>query len=283
MDWLDKQEYPFESRFLDLDGHKLHYIDEGEGPVVLFVHGTPSWSFDFRNQIKGLRSRFRCVALDHLGFGRSDKPEDYPYATIRHADNLQKLVDYLGLQEYSLVLHDFGGPIGFSLALRHPERVRKWIILNSWLWDSREEPSFQRMSRLLRSPALKFLYRYLNFSARFALPASFGSIKLDARIRKQYTAPFARISERNGPIGMVRSLLQDQEWFGSLWRQRERMYGIPLLVIWGMKDPVISTAYLSALKQGFPEAEVLELKNCGHFPQEEEASAVTQALLGFLA
>ena len=95
--WLDTEEYPFESKYFNLYGTKLHYIDEGAGPVLLFVHGTPSWSFDFRNIIKVLSKKYRCVAIDHIGFGLSEKPKEYNYSTAGHSKNLEALVDDLNL------------------------------------------------------------------------------------------------------------------------------------------------------------------------------------------
>lgn len=102
MSWLNKEEYPFQSNYMDLDGHKLHYIDEGKGKVMLFVHGTPSWSFEFRHLITEFSKSFRCIALDHIGFGLSDKPKQYEYKTQKHSENLEKLIDYLDIKDNPL-------------------------------------------------------------------------------------------------------------------------------------------------------------------------------------
>src|SRR5688572_5015084 len=123
--WLDKIEYPFHSNYFDVDGHKLHYIDEGQGENILFVHGTPSWSFDYRNIIKDLSQSFRCIAIDHIGFGLSDKPEHYDYSTINHSKTLEKFILNKELSNFTLVVHDFGGPIGLNVAIHHPEKIKK--------------------------------------------------------------------------------------------------------------------------------------------------------------
>jgi haloalkane dehalogenase len=280
--WLDVAEYPFEFREFPIDGHRMHYIDEGKGETLLFVHGTPSWSFDFRHVIKALRPRYRCIALDHIGFGLSDKPSEYTYGTQRHSENLERLVLALDLRDITLVVHDFGGPIGLNMAIRHPDRIRRLVILNSWLWSNADDPDFMRMRKTLRNPMLPFLYRHLNLSPRFILPASFGEKKLPRRLRRQYTSPFGSAAEREGALAFVRSLLEDQDWFEDLWRKRAAITAKPTLLIWGMKDPVIKAHHLGKFMSGFPDAHVHRLDTCGHFPQEEEAGQVIAAMARFL-
>ena len=125
---VNVQEYPFTSHAFDSPDGKLHYIDEGKGKVIFFVHGTPVWSYVYRKLIKDLSAQYRCIAVDHLGFGFSDKPQDADYAPEAHARRLEALIEHLQLQQITLVVHDFGGPIGLCYALRHPENVDKVII-----------------------------------------------------------------------------------------------------------------------------------------------------------
>lgn len=281
--WLDLSEYPFRSNYMEIGGHRLHYLDEGRGDTLLFVHGTPSWSFDFRQVIKDLRDAYRCVAIDHIGFGLSEKPEHYDYSTLNHSRTLERFVLEKGLDNLTLVLHDFGGPIGFHFALRHPDKIRNLVMLNSWLWSSQADPEFIRLSRLLKSPLLPFLYRHFNFSPRVVLPRSFGDRKLSKRLLRHYVRPFADKGQRNGTMAFARSLLTDQEWFEALWRQRETLSSKPVLFIWGVKDPVVKPGYLDKFLLGFPGAKVVRLKTCGHFPQEEEPAAVAASIRGFLS
>lgn len=280
--WLDTSEYPFSPNYFQIDGHRLHYIDEGKGQTLLFVHGTPSWSFDFRNVIKELRGNFRCLAIDHMGFGLSDKPERYDYSTRNHSKTLERFVSGLQLDNITLVLHDFGGPIGIDFALRHPEKVKRLVILNSWLWSSENDPEFIKLKRILKSPLLPFLYRYLNFSPRFILPGSFGEKKLPKHLLKQYTKPFSSPGERNGALAFAKSLLHDQGWFEGLWEKRHLISDKPMLFIWGMKDPAVKPHNLEKFVSGFPNSSVLKLSSCGHFPQEEEPEEVQRAIRGFM-
>jgi len=280
--WLDTSEYPFKSHEFKVNGQKLHYIDEGHGDILLFVHGTPSWSFDFRHIIKALRSSFRCIAIDHIGFGLSDKPEHYDYSTINHSRTLEKFIIHKQLNNLTMVLHDFGMPIGFNFSLNHPGKVKNFVILNSWLWSAKQDPDFIKLSRILRSPVLPFLYRYMNFSARFILPGSFGERKLSKKLLKQYTQPFGSKSQRNGTLAFAKSLLNDQDWFEELWVKKHLVAEKPFLFIWGMKDPVIKPKNLEKFLIGFPQSEVLKINSAGHFPQEEEPLLVSKSILEFL-
>lgn len=282
--WLNTQEYPFTSHYFSLPaGHRLHYVDEGQGPVLLFVHGTPSWSFDFRQQIKGLCGSYRCVALDHVGFGLSDKPECYDYRPQQHARNLEHLIEHLGLRDLTLIVHDFGGPIGLAYAVQHPGNVRHLIILNSWLWNASQAPEFVKIRPVLASPFLAWLYRWFNFSPRFLLPSSFGARPLSKALRRQYTAPFCRARERNGTVGFAQALLHEQPWFGVLGQQLPRLREHPVLLLWGMQDKFFGPAYLRRFASAFRQPTVVELPTCGHVPQEEEAEAVLHHLRQFLS
>lgn len=276
--WLDRKEYPFAQHWHTVDGHRMHYLDEGKGPALLFVHGTPSWSFDFRNVVKALSGRFRCIAVDHLGFGLSDKPADGDYSIHAHVSRLSSLIRALDLQEITLVVHDFGGPIGIAAGLEMPERIKGVVAMNTWLWSSKEDPDFVRLSKVLRSPLLPFLYLRLNFSPRFLLPGSFGDKKLPRSLRKQFTLPFPNAASRQGALAFARSLLHDQEWFQALWDRRGKMADWKWLLVWGMKDKFAGEKYLEGFRAGFPDAPVVKLETAGHFPQEEQPAIVAEQI-----
>ncbi|MDX2189221.1 MAG: alpha/beta fold hydrolase [Bacteroidota bacterium] len=281
--WLNTSEYPFTSKYFDINGQKLHYIDEGKGETLLFVHGTPSWSFDFRNIIKNLKEKFRCVAIDHIGFGLSTKPEYFDYSTQNHSRTLEKFISEKQLDNITLVVHDFGGPIGLNFAIQFPEKITNLIILNSWLWSNEKDPDFIKLKKILKSPLLPFLYRYLNFSPKYILPQSFGDHKLPKNLSTQYTKPFADKSQRNGALAFAKSLLNDQLWFEQLWNKRESISNKPTLFIWGMKDAVIKPHHLEKFQSGFTNSTTIKLETCGHFPQEEQPEIVIKAIHNFLS
>jgi haloalkane dehalogenase len=261
----------------------MHYIDEGKGETILFVHGTPSWSFDFRNVILDLRKDYRCIAMDHIGFGLSDKPADYDYSTAQHSSNLSEFIAALKLESYHLLVHDFGGPIALKHAIDHPQEINSQIILNSWLWSSRDNPEFRKLETVLKSPLLAFLYLNLNFSARFLLPRSLGRKKLTRKIHRHYRRPFASRKERFGTLGFARSLLNDQDWFEQIWNLRTAIADKPTLFVWGLKDPFLGAAYLQKFQGAFHHQKSLILKECGHFPQEEEPYQLIESIRNFLS
>jgi len=144
--WLDRSRYPFAPRSFQHEDGAQHFIDEGSGSPVLFVHGTPSWSFEWHFSVFHLRSRFRCLAVDHLGFGLSDKPPNAPYLPKHHTDRLQTLLQTLDLGDVTLVVHDFGGPIALPLVVREPSRFRQVIAVNTWAWCTETDVEAGRLS-----------------------------------------------------------------------------------------------------------------------------------------
>src|ERR1022692_4366977 len=137
--WLDRAEYPFSSHYFQLPMGRMHYVDEGHGDPIVMLHGNPGWSFEFRNIIKELSKTHRCIAPDHIGFGLSDKPVNWDYLPINQAANFEKLMDSLDLKNITMIVKDWGGPIGLSYAIKHPEKIKKLVILNTWLWSVKDD------------------------------------------------------------------------------------------------------------------------------------------------
>src|SRR6478736_4135039 len=168
--WLDREAFPFASRSLDLSEGRVHYVDEGTGEPIVFVHGTPTWSFEYRSLIRKLRASHRCIAFDHLGFGLSERPANFAYRPEDHARVFNEFIDKLGIEHFTLVVHDFGGPIALPFAEAHPERIARLVVLNSFMWPL-EGPSFVRQARIAGSALGRLMYRYLNFSLRVLMPS----------------------------------------------------------------------------------------------------------------
>jgi len=195
--WVDRDAYPFRSRWLELAEGKIHYVDEGDGEPVLFVHGTPTWSFEYRHLIAALRGGHRCIAVDHLGFGLSDRPAAADYTPEAHAARLRAFVDKLGLRRFTLVVHDFGGPIALPLALDDPDRVERLVVLNSWMWSFADDPEMTKRARMVSGALGRFLYRRLNASLRLIVPSAYGDRrKLTKAIHRQYLAAFPDADSR---------------------------------------------------------------------------------------
>lgn len=277
--WLDRAQYPFSPRRFATSDGALSYLDEGVGPTLLFVHGTPSWSFEWRAVITALRGRFRCVALDHLGFGLSDKRSDVDLSPEGHARRLRALVEALDLREVTLVVHDFGGPIGLSLALDLPERVARVLAINTWMWPNGEDPAVRKLDRVIRGPVGRFLYRWLNFSPRVLLPSTFADKRrLTKAIHQQFLSPFARRADREGPYRLARALLGSDPFYASLWARRDALARKPMTVLWGMKDPAFSPQYLQRWIDAFAHATIERAEGVGHFVAEEQPRAVIDAI-----
>lgn len=283
--WLNKSEYPFQSNYTSIDGHNIHYIDEGKGEVILFVHGTPDWSFTYRNMIKHLSKKFRCVAADNLGYGLSDKPENADFTPEAHSIRLRKFIEKLGLKNINLVVHDFGGPIGLGYALNHPQNVNRIAIFNTWMWRLSGEKHFEMPAMLFGGSIGKFFYIRLNFSARVLMKSSFADKKkLTPEIHKHYLKAQGSTKERIAAYACVKALIASGGFYNNLWEKREILLKKPVLLIWGMKDEFLKTAILLPKWQELLKGKkIVKLENAGHFVQEEEPEIINRELDSFFS
>ncbi|TPE43397.1 alpha/beta fold hydrolase [Pontibacter mangrovi] len=281
--WLDRILYPFAHSTLEVPGGRMHYVDEGQGDPIVFVHGTPTWSFVWRQQIKPLSRNYRCIAPDHIGFGLSEKPADFAYTPAAHADNLEQLINYLQLKDITLVVHDFGGPIGLRYALRHPENVKHLIILNTWMWSLESESRIMKISRFMAGRVGRFIYLQLGFSANILLPQGYHERKhLTKDIKQHYQKPLSTSASRLGTWAFAKALHQSNPYFEELWQQREKLKSINKLILWGEKDKLLPLHFLDRWQQEFPETKTVKYK-AGHFVQEERGGEVADAIQSFIA
>lgn len=279
---MESTDYEFTPRRFDVADGRIHYVDEGTGPAVVLVHGTPTWSYLYRRLIRALSDGYRVVVPDHLGFGHSEKPQGADYRPAAHAANLASLLDHLGLEDIVLGVHDFGGPIGLSYAIERPENVRALVLFNTWLWSLEGTPA-ERASRLLGGRMGRFLYTRLNLSPRVLLKAAFGDRRrLTRQVHAHYLEPFASPDEREAPWVLARELMGSTDWYRSLWERRARIMDKPSLVLWGMKDPTFGPDYLARWKSELTDARVVELERAGHFVPEEAPDLVTREVRSFL-
>lgn len=274
--------YPFASHYFEPPQGRMHYVDEGQGPVILMVHGTPAWSFTYRHLIQGLSQDYRCIAADHLGFGLSDKPQAADYSPAAHAERLQLLIEHLQLKDFSLMVHDFGGPIGLSYALQHPDHVRDIILFNTWMWSLNDYPDIVRGAKIANSWLGKLLYKYFNFSPRVLVRQAFyNKSKLTKEVHLQYTSVFPDAASRKGPMAFARHLLASSEWYNQLWQQRDKLQEKDVMFLWGKRDPLLPYAFLQRWKKTLKKAEIHELE-AGHFVQEEKAEEAVALCRKFL-
>jgi len=267
--WVDRNEYPFEDHYLDLEMGRMHFVDEGKGRPIVMVHGTPEWSFGYRNLIKGLSKNFRCIACDHIGFGLSDKPADWSYLPEAHAKNLNDLIESLNLEDLTLIVHDYGGPIGLSYAINHPENIHSLVLMNTWMWSLKNDSHFLG-TQLFGGAVGRFLYEQMSFSARVLLPSAMSNqSKLTRAIHQQYLKPWRTAEERHGTWVFARELIGSSDWYDSLWQKRACIQNITALILWGMKDFAFRKIELKKIKTMFHYETVQTFENTGHFVSEE--------------
>jgi haloalkane dehalogenase len=283
-DWVDRTEYPFQSKFFTTPHGDMHYVDEGSGEVIVFVHGNPTWSFMYRELIKGLRGRTRCIAPDHIGFGLSDKPTGVSYVPQFHAENLQRFIEALELNNITLVIHDWGGPIGMAYATRYPNNIKRLVVFNTTCWSLEGIKAAERFSGVMGSPFGRFLCRRLNALPRFILPSVYGDrSRLTKAIHRQYVAPFPTPDSRQSTWVLVKSLIDQSDWMESIWAQRERLSGKPTLIIHGQKDPTFGPEKLARWQEAFPEHHTHTYAEVGHFVAEELGTGAVGPVHSFLA
>lgn len=280
-----RREYPFESIFLSIDGHRYHYVDEGSGQPLLFVHGNPTWSFAWRNLIKDLAHEHRCVAVDHIGCGFSDKPQDYPYRLQQHIENLDNLVSSLDLQDITLVAHDWGGAIGLGAAALQPKRFRRFVLMNTAAFRSKAIPWRIAVCRI---PGLGPL-AVRGFNA-FAGAATFMAVEkpLPPHVKAGYLRPYDTWRNRIATLRFVEDipLSASHPSYSSLLRIEEslpNLDGKPTLLLWGMKDWCFTPAFLSEFERRLPNAEVTRFAEAGHYLFEDAPEELLSRMKHFLA
>ncbi len=287
---VDPQEYPFDGRFLRFDDLAMHYLDEGEGPAVLMVHGNPTWSFHYRALIKAIRGDFRAIAPDHIGCGRSDKPsgKDYAYTLERRVADLSRLVDELELERVHLVVHDWGGMIGMAWAVANPDRVDRIVVLNTSAFPL---PTTKRMPaslHLARTPGLgAALVRGLNL---FSLGANRTCVAkpLSAAAAAGYLAPYDSWSDRVAVHEFVRDIPlspADPAW-SVVERTAAGLHTLtdkPMSIFWGARDFVFDHHFLAEWRERFPAAEVTEFADAGHYVLEDAGDVIVPRVHEFLS
>jgi len=283
--------YPFTSRYADVNGFSMHYVDEGRGEPVVMLHGNPTWSFYFRELIQGLSGSYRAVAPDHIGCGLSDKPRScaYAYRLQNRVDDLETLLAHLGLtRDITLVLHDWGGMIGAAYALRDVRRIARLIVLNTAAFlkpGGKPLPLALRLIRrmpLFAVPAVLGLNLFARGAARTASARGLSPV-----VRKGLLAPYNSWDNRQATLKFVQDIpLTPQDPSFAIARQvhdgLHRLADKPMLICWGEKDFVFDTDYLAEWRRRFPAAEVHRFPEAGHYVLEDVPEPVTARVLDFL-
>ena len=279
-----KDLYPYETKFEVIRSNRISYVDEGEGRPIVMVHGNPTWSFYFRHLIEAFKDEYRVIAIDHLGCGLSDKPQDFDYHLEAHIDNLEDLLLKLELKDITLVLHDWGGAIGMGFATRYPHLIKSVIILNSGAFTSKRIP--------LRIAACRIPYigkkMILNGNA-FAVAATTMAVKktMPPEVKKGFLLPYDSPENRIAVNAFVEDIPMGPEHrsYETLVEIEHALLFLkdkPIAIIWGMKDWCFNSEFLKRWCSLYPNAEVLRIENAGHYVLEDAHEEVIPFIRKFL-
>ncbi len=283
--------YPFESHYWDRDGLRMHYLDEGEGETVVMVHGNPTWSFYYRNLVKALSSNYRCIVPDHMGCGLSDKPKDaqYSYRLDSRVDDLENLLDHLGLTEkITLIAHDWGGMISLAYALRKPERIKRMVMLNTAGFMLPEGQSLP-----LRLALIRFIRPFASIAVRgfnvFSWAATWMATKkgLPPKVKEGLLAPYNSWANRIAVLRFVQDITivpkdPSYDTCNHVVDHLQDLSHIPLMLGWGEHDFVFDMGFLAEWKRLMPHAEVHQYPKAGHYVLEDEAETLVPTIQDFL-
>ena len=261
----------------------MHYVDEGSGEPVVFVHGNPAWSFEFRHLIEGLRSEFRCVAPDHIGFGlssRSDRRDDHHPAA--HAEAFAALLDNLDLRDVTLLLTDWGGPIGLDFARRNRHRVKRLVLTNTWCWPVNRDAHFWFFSRMMASPLGQYLIKRRNFFVNGVMPRAVGNKQvLVSEVMEHYRNAQPSVAARAANAALPGHIVGATDWLQEVWQDRAAFCARPAVIFWGSKDIAFRTKELDRWRSELVDVEVHEFADCGHFLAEEAPERILPVLRAF--
>jgi len=285
--------YPFRSRFVTVGrgtatggtrGHRMHYVDEGSGPVVVCLHGNPTWGFLFRNLIAALRDDFRVIVPDHVGCGLSQQPGDVCFRAGDRLGHLEDLLAELGIGRFSLVMHDWGGPLGTGLAVRRPADVERLVYFNTTLAEMALLPGMIRraaapvIGRLLTQDTMQFLKLLTSFGVVQAMPEE---------VRRAYLRPYRTRAGRRAIWGFVQDIPFSPSHptaplMDDMVARLPALADTPVKIIWGMKDPCFHPGILRHVAARFPQADVVRIPDASHLVLEDAPGQSIAAVREFL-
>jgi cis-3-alkyl-4-acyloxetan-2-one decarboxylase len=283
------REYPFAPKlFVTPRGARMSYVDEGprQDEAVLMLHGNPTWSFYYRRLISALAPTMRCIAPDHIGMGLSEKPENYDYTLSSRIADVEALVASLGLNRVHLVVHDWGGAIGFGFAGRHPERIGRIVILNTAAFPAVRMP---RRIAVCKLPVVgPWIVRGLNGFAGPATRMAMHRRKLTAAERSGYLWPYDSAAHRVAVAAFVRDIPMDPShpsWtvLQDVARALPQFRGRDVLMVWGGRDFCFDDSFLAQWREILPQARVERIPDAGHYVLEDASREAVPMISAFLA
>lgn len=276
--WVPTDLYPFATRRIEVDGHDLHYVDEGSGPTLLLMHGNPTWSFLYRGIILALRDRFRCVALDYPGFGLSTAAAGYDFLPVSHARVVQAFVERLELSDYAVMVQDWGGPIGLWVAGQAPERVRALVIGNTWAWPVNGNKHFERFSGLMGGRLGRVAITRLNAFVNLMIPTGVRRKRLPRKVMTAYRRPFPTRESRLPTYLFPREIIGSRSFLAEVEAGLAGLSSKPALITWGDRDVAFRAPERERFERTFPEHRTVMLQGAGHYIQEDAGEEIARAI-----
>jgi haloalkane dehalogenase len=275
--WVPDELFPFADQYAEIDGATVHYVDEGTGPPLLLLHGNPTWSFLYRDIITGLRDRFRCIAPDYPGFGLSVAPPGYGYTPAEHAKVIEALLVHLDVTDVTMMVQDWGGPIGFAVAARQPDRFGAFVIGNTWAWP-KSDPGTQLFARILGGPLGGYLIRQRNFFVEQIIPSGVRRKQLSDVVMAAYRGPFPTPQSRQPVHIFPREILASRAFLSDIAAALPNLADRPALIVWADRDIAFRTAERRRWEATFPDHHTVILDGAGHYLQEDAAADVVAAI-----
>jgi len=274
---VDKALFPFQNNFLHLDdGTKIHYLDEGKGPVLLMLHGNPTWSFLYRKMIDNLKSDFRCIAPDLPGFGLSVQTDTFDFLAESHSKVIEEFLLKLNIDSYILIAQDWGGPIGLSVAEKYPDKIIGAVLGNTWAWPLKGNYRYEGFSWLMGGPIGRWMSRSFNGVWQVFMKKGFYK-KPSKEALAMYKAPFAKKGNRIQTAIFPRQLVKAYEFEKAVEKNLNKIGSIPVLFTWGIKDFAFKQDQLERFKKHFPNHET-HLLEAGHFWQDEQGNYASELI-----
>lgn len=281
-EWVDGRQFPFASRFTEIDGNTVHYVDEGAGPAILFLHGNPTWSFVYRDAIASLMDGYRCIALDYPGFGLSTARAGYGGLPEEHAQVVVAFLDRLELAGLTLAVQDWGGPIGMRAAEQRPERVARFVIGNTWAWPVNGDRHFSMFSSLMGGPPGRLLSERFNLFVNVMIPKGHRRRKVSSEELDQYRAALGTRERRRATATFPRQIIHGREFLAGVETGLAGLVDRPALIVWGDADIAFRDVERARWEAVFPDHCTVVLAGAGHYVQSDAAADYAAAIRGWL-
>lgn len=260
--------FPFQSHFMEIRGARVHYIREGNGPTLFFLHGNPTWSFLYRDLIKALRDEYECISIDLPGFGLSQAPPDFGFTPNEHSQIVSQFLSQLKISNGCLIAHDWGGPIGLSAMFETENRLTSFCLGNTFGWPVNGTFHFEWFSRLMGGAIGRWANeRHAVFINR-VMPASMKRRKLNDMIMQAYRAPFNPPKSRRPLHIFPREILKSKQFLAQLEKNLSSYKGYAAF-IWPNNDIAFRANELQKWQHLLPQAKVSQISNCGHYLWED--------------